>query len=177
VGPYLHDGRYDRHGQVVAYFTRQFVIAWDAGQKADLVAYLQAVGAAQSGVEPVRLASDLEQVDQGEQVLNGVLRRKQNALLALVVPTLRRDLGRIHDRFRDPGHGLARQALVAWSRGLQAVRRAAEAGDHARARGIFLSLRAARVRWVKVLAAASETSLYDPARLDGFLAVRRRKVR
>lgn len=174
VGPYLHDGRYDLLGRAVGHFTRRFGVGREPRGLSDLVAYLRVVGAAKNDRERVTLQSDVASITQGEAVLEALVNRRDNALLGLVAATLRRDLGRVHDRFPDREHADARSMLVAWSRGLQAVRNAAEAGDHARARRALMSLRAARPGWLSKLRRAEGTSLYDPVRLDGFLAARKK---
>jgi cytochrome c peroxidase len=173
-GPYLHDARYDFLGPAVGHFTQRFGIGNDAKGFADLVAYLRVVGAVGKDRERVTLARDLGDIIAGEGVIDGLLARGDNATLGLVVATLRRDLGRVHDRFPGGGHAAARAALVTWSRGLQGVRGAAEAGDRARAQRLLVKLRADRPAWRTVLEAAAETSLYDPVRLDGFLAEKRK---
>jgi len=175
AGPYLHDGRYDFLGRTTAYFVRRFGLPADARELADLTAYLQVVGAGGNEDAPETLQRDVAEVVEGETVLGALLERRDDALAGLVVATLRRDLGRIHDRFRGPDHGPARRALVAWSRGLQAVRGAAEAGVHERAAAILKRLEAARPEWRKALEAGEASSLYDPARLDAFLAKARTK--
>src|SRR5262249_3209215 len=43
-GSYFHDGRYDSYDQVVEHFDRAFDLGLSDGDKADLVAYLTAVG-------------------------------------------------------------------------------------------------------------------------------------
>lgn len=47
--PYFHDGRFDTFDQVVGHFDRKFDLGLSIGEKADLVAYLKAVG---DGVGP-----------------------------------------------------------------------------------------------------------------------------
>ncbi len=173
-GPYLHDARYDFLGPAVGHFTQRFGIANDAKGFADLVAYLRVVGAAGQDRERVTLARDLGDIIAGEGVIDGLLAKRDDATLGLVVAALRRDLGRVHDRFPDGGHAAARRVLVNWSRRLQGVRRAAEAGDHARAQSLLVKLSKDRPGWRKTLEAAAETSLYDPARLDRFLAEKRK---
>jgi hypothetical protein len=42
--PYFHDGRYDTYDQVVGHFDRTFELGLSPGDRADLVAYLQAIG-------------------------------------------------------------------------------------------------------------------------------------
>jgi hypothetical protein len=169
-GPYLHDARNDFLGPAVGHFTQRFGIGNDAKEFADLIAYLRVVGAAGNDRVRVTLARDLGDIVAGEGVIDGLLAQRDNGALGLVVATLRRDLGRVHDRFPDASHAAARRALVAWSRGLQGVRAAAEAGDHVRARALLVTLRKNRAGWRTALEAAAETSLYDPARLDAFLA-------
>jgi len=174
AGPYLHDGSHDLLGRTVGHFTRRSGVGKDARGLADLVAYLRVVGAAKNDRERVTLKRGIADIVEGEAVLDTLVSRRDNALLGLVVATLRRDLGRVHDRFPDPDHAKARSALVAWSRELQALRNAAEAGDRPRARGVLMRLRAARPGWLGALRQAQATSLYEPVRLDGFLAARRK---
>jgi len=173
-GPYLHDGRFDLLGQTAGHFTQRFGVGNDAKGLADLVAYLRVVSAAGDDREPMTLARDVRDIVAGEAVIERLLAQRDSGTLGLVVATLRRDLGRVHDRFPDAGHAAARAALVAWSRALQGARGAAEAGDHARAGKLLRDLRAARAGWRKTLEAAAGTSLYDPARLERFIAARAR---
>jgi hypothetical protein len=173
AGPYLHDGRYGSLARAVGHFARRFGVGSDAQGLGDLVAYLRVVGAAGEDRERVTLARDLAEIVAGEAVIDRLLAARDDATLGLVVATLRRDLGRVHDRFPGPGHAAARRGLVAWSRGLQGARSAAEAGDHARAQTLLGGLRAKQPAWRRRLEAAAKTSLYDAVRLDGFLAARR----
>ena len=60
--PYFHDGRYATLDAVVAHFDATYQLNLSAGEKDDLVAYLEFVGAAPDAAEPRRLASDLDRV-------------------------------------------------------------------------------------------------------------------
>jgi len=175
VGPYLHDGRFDFLKRAVGYFARKFGVASGPRKLADLTAYLRVVGAAPNGTEQVTLARDLVAIVMGEAVLGDVLGGRHLELLTHVIPVLRRDLGRVHDRYPNDDHTAVRSALIAWSRELQSVRSAAEARDFAGAQAILRQLQSKRAKRMELLRAAKAKSLYDPARLDGFLAERRRR--
>ena len=175
VGPYMHDGRFDLLGRTVVYFARRYGVANKPREMADLVAYLRIVGAASDATEKITLALDLRRVQAGEAVLEAVLVKRRGSLLPLVMPVLRRDLERIHDRFPNADHAAARAALIAWSREMQAVRSNAEKGDFETALQRLRTLRGESLRWRKTIRSAEATSLYDPVRLDGFLAERRRR--
>ena len=67
--PYLHDGRYDTLAEAADYFVDYFGLPLDSGERADLAAYLEAVGggarpggAADGGVHPETAATLLEVV-------------------------------------------------------------------------------------------------------------------
>jgi hypothetical protein len=58
--PYFHDGRFATLGEVVAWFDTTYQLALTGGQRADLTAYLEAVGAADSPLDRRPLALTLD---------------------------------------------------------------------------------------------------------------------
>ncbi|MHA1537691.1 MAG: cytochrome c peroxidase [Alphaproteobacteria bacterium] len=169
-GPFMHDGRLDRLDQAAGHYARFAGRVLPPRQRGELVAYLHEVGAAMGAYEPITLAGDLARVDAGVAILAQALKRGEPALAAIVIVTVRRDLGRIRDRFPGPVHAQARRRLVGWSRALQSVGRAKSRPRAARA---LTKARTAGGKAKSALAKVEETSLYDPIRLRAFLAARR----
>ena len=174
-GPYFHDGRFDSFEQVLAFFESRYRFTLTDKARADLVAYLKAVGGADRPFEPASIDHDLDQVGRGTKVLAAVVKRADAALVALVVRTIRRDLGLIHDRYRSDAHDVIRKLVVAWSRALQDVRDAADAGDFGRAAAALVRAKDAQHRAELELRQAAPTSLYEPRRLKRFIESRRKK--
>ncbi len=172
-GPFMHDGRFERLDQAAGHYAKFAKRMLAPRQRGDLVAYLHAVGAATGADEPITLVADLARVGSAVAVLAQILKRQEPALAGLVTVTVRRDIGRIHDRFPGAGHAQIRRRLVGWSRLLQSVGRAAERKKFARAKSALTKARAGGLEARVALNRAAPTSLYDPARLRAFLAARR----
>ena len=61
TAPYFHDGRFANLGEVVAWFDRELGLQLSAQDQADLVAYLEAIGAVDRPADDRPLASRLDQ--------------------------------------------------------------------------------------------------------------------
>jgi cytochrome c peroxidase len=170
----LHDGRAATLDEAIAHFDRFFALGLDAGQRADLVAYLKAIGAADRPSEPVTLAGELKRHEDGVAALDAALRRRDAALADLVAATLRLDLGTIAERFDGADQEQARAVLAGWSRALGAIDDDTAAGRFAEAEAALARYHAALPAGSATLTAAAPNSLYDSARLDRFLAERAR---
>jgi cytochrome c peroxidase len=168
----FHDGRAATLDEAVAHFDRFFALGLDARQRADLVAYLTAIGAADRPTEPVTLAGDLKRHEEGVAALGTALRQRDAALADLVAATLRLDLGAIAERFDGPDQAPARAALAAWSRALGEIDDEAASGRFEAAEAALARYRVALPAGAATLIAAAPASLYDAARLERFLAVR-----
>lgn len=168
----FHDGRAASLDAAVAHFDRFFALGLDTRQRADLVAYLEAIGAADRPTEPVTLAGDLKRHEEGVAALGTALRQRDAALADLVAATLRLDLGAIAERFDGAEQDAARAVLAAWSRALGEIDDEAAAGRFAEAEAALARYRAALPAGSATLTAAAPRSLYDTARLDRFLAAR-----
>ena len=169
-GPFMHDGRFDRLDQAAGHYVAFAGRILTPRRRGDLVAYLHAVGAADGAYGKITLASDLARVSSAAAVLAQALTRKEAALAGLVVVTVRRDIGRIHDRFPGREHAEARRRMVRWSRLLQSVERAAEKKAFTRAKSALAKAGTSGREARTALARAAATSLYDPVRLRAFLA-------
>jgi len=172
AGALFHDGRAATLDEAVAHFDRVFALGLDAHQRADLVAYLKAIGAADRPTEPVTLAGELQRHEEGVTALDAALRRRDAGLADLVAATLRLDLGTIAERFDGADQEPALAVLAGWSHALAAIDDDATAGGFAEAEAALARYRAALPTGSATLTAAGPNSLYDVARLERFLALR-----
>ena len=72
-GPYFHDGRFDTYDQVIDYFDSSFSLGFTAQDRADLAAYLTAIG---DGVRPEYHLSGpnvLSDIDDFASILDGAI--------------------------------------------------------------------------------------------------------
>lgn len=173
--PFMHDGRFDRLDQVVAYFDSHFGLDLDPGDRANLIAYLEAVDGG-GAVEPVALIGDLDVVDELATAAAGAIERRALSVLSPVIGVVRRELGQIHERFFGEAQGLAeaRQTLIHLSAGFREAERHGEAGNWLLAGEWFRRTRDELGAARSVLEAVAPRSLYDPELLKRALAARLR---
>jgi cytochrome c peroxidase len=127
--PYFHDGRYDSYEQVVAHFDRVFDLGYTAADKADLVAYLTAIGDGERPFERDGVALRMKEVRELASVLELAIPARDTAIVSLVVTGVGAELRELVERVPD-----RRNPAVA---GGEEERRAARAA----AKGLVLSLR------------------------------------
>jgi cytochrome c peroxidase len=138
TAPYFHDGRYATYGDVVAHFDRQFRLGLTARDRADLVAYLEAVGDAEEGVEDLTFRRAMAELAVWVDVLDTALAQHDMAVVHLAIDTTVRDMRRLSEWFpggEPPSHQTERPdrrrrpvdypALIA---GLETIEREAAAG-------------------------------------------------
>lgn len=109
--PYFHDGRFADYQGVVEHFDRTFALALSAGDKADLIAYLTAIGDGEEPFEPVTRQNEMSELASYVAVLDQALGARDLAAIDLVVDTVNYDLRQIAVRFdnRDPRTGRIRR--------------------------------------------------------------------
>ena len=168
----FHDGRAGSLDAALDHFDGFFKLGLRPSERGDLLAYLRAIGSADRPTEPVTIASELMRHDQGLDALATALARRDGALADMTAATLRLDLGAMAERYDTFEHRLARAVLAGWSRRLETIGDAAAAGRFAEAEAALARYRALRPEGGAVLTAGAPSSLYDPARLDRFLAER-----
>lgn len=86
--PYFHDGRFDSYDKVVGYFDKHFDIGLTVSERADLVAYLDAVGDASEPTTPETVQSELDEIAAFVSVLEVAIRERNSALVAIAVDTI-----------------------------------------------------------------------------------------
>lgn len=126
TAPYFHDGRAATLAATVAHFDRHYGLGLAEAERADLLAYLAAVGSASARTEPVSLAGELARLDQFKEGLEVAFVARDGVVAVAVVAVLRRELGALYERFPEPAHEPARARLITLSRLLQELATAFE---------------------------------------------------
>jgi Di-haem cytochrome c peroxidase len=99
--PYFHDGRFDNYGQVIDHFDRTFDLGFSAQDRADLAAYLMAIG---DGVRPAYHLTGtnvLSDIDGFAGVLDIAISSHDTEVVALAVRTLTDQLQDLADHYPD----------------------------------------------------------------------------
>jgi hypothetical protein len=171
--PYFHDGRFDDYGQVIDHFNRAFDLKLDDQDRADLKAYLAAIG---DGVRPsYRLTGPnvLGDIDELAGVLDIAISRRDTDVIALTIRSLRDQLQDLADHYPDAASGeisggireraLARATMAVLTQTLQRVGDDAAAGRFDEAAGEYLNYRKLTAAAAPLaLQAADPWSLFDP---------------
>jgi len=128
--PYFHDGRFDRYDQVVDYFDHHFDLGLTVAERADLVAYLDAVGDAKEPLTRNSVQSELEEIAQFISVLDTAIAEHNKEVIALTVDA-------VGNEWRELGENFPERSDTSVSGGLKERLRARGA-----VRGLVLALRA-----------------------------------
>jgi hypothetical protein len=94
--PYFHDGRYD---QVVDHFDRTFELGLSSQDRADLVAYLQAIGDGMMPYERDGVTAQLKEINDFASVLGAAIPAHNNDVIALAVHTISGELRDLVEQF------------------------------------------------------------------------------
>ncbi len=143
TAPYFHDGRAASLGEVVAHFNTFYTLDLSGAEQADLVAYLEAVGRVEPPTASITLSAELEAIDRFRWLLGQAVNMRRYQEAALTVAVARRRIGELYARYGHDHQATARSAMIAWSRALQGVGRAVEAGDPQAARFAVLAFTSA----------------------------------
>jgi len=170
-GPFFHDGRFDDYGQVIDHFNRVFDLELTAQDRADLMAYLTAVG---DGVRPEYHLSGnsvLSDIADFTSVLDIAISRHDAEVVSLTVRSVSDQLQDLADEYPDPAGSeisgganermLARAMIAALIQRLRRVDLDVAAGRFAAAAGEYLSYR-------KLMAAAAPLTLQTADRWSLF---------
>ena len=168
--PYFHDGRFDTYDQVIDYFDRSFSLGLNAQDRADLAAYLTAIG---DGVRPEYHLSGpnvLSDIDDFASILDGAIARHETDVIALAVPSLSGLLQDLAEHYPEDGNTggaqertLARASLAALIQTLHRLQTDVAGGRFNQAAGEYLSYRKLTAATVPfALQAAQPWSLFNP---------------
>jgi cytochrome c peroxidase len=127
--PYFHDGRFDNYRQVVGYFDRHFDLGMSDGERADLVAYLDAVGDAREPVTRNSVQAGLDEIAQFASVLDTAIPERNREVIVLTVEA-------VGNEWRELGENFPERSDTSISDGLRDRLRARGA-----VRGLVLTLR------------------------------------
>lgn len=171
--PYFHDGRYDSYADVVAYFDRRFDLSLTASQRADLVAYLDAVGDAAEPTTRTTAQTEIDEIAAFASVLDTAIRERDKDVIALTVDSVGnewRELGEWFPAAKDSsingGAAERRQARGAVRGLVLALRRidmAAASDDFAAAAEAYADYRGQAAIAAAELTRAEAWSLFNPA--------------
>lgn len=171
--PYFHDGRFATFAEVVDYFDDYYKLGLAAGEKSDLVAYLQAVGDAEQPFENASPNLEIDELLAFSRPLDRAIAERDLAVINLGVGTIASEMREMQEHFPGPSDplGAGQQALLKPARGaavrlviqLRRVQSAAEAGDFDKAAAALKTFRDQANAARPVFMAAVPVSLYDPA--------------
>lgn len=170
-GPYFHDGRFDSYAQVVDHFNRVFDLGLGTRDRADLAAYLAAIG---NGVRPeYRLTgvNVLEDENGFVSVLDIAITQHDTEVVSLATRTVSEQLQDLADHYPDPQSQssgaaelkLARATIARLIATLQAVNAAVTSGNFDGAAAEYLSYRKLTAAAApRALQTAEPWSLFNP---------------
>ena len=104
-GRYFHDGRFDNYGEVIDHFDRVFDLGLTTQERADLAAYVGAIG---DGVRPeyhLTGTSVLSDINGFVSVLDLAIPRRDTEVVALAVRNESEQLQDLADHYPDPKGG------------------------------------------------------------------------
>ncbi len=182
--PYFHDGRYDGYAEVVGYFDRHFDLGLSENEKADLVAYLDAVGDGKDPVTRNTVQAELDEIAAFASVLDTAIAERNKEAIALTVDSVGREwreLGEAVPAATDPSVGggfaerrKARGAVSGLVLTLRRIAMAAESDDFAGAAEAYADYGNQAVATGADLKVAAAWSLFNPAvRQAHFAALKR----
>ena len=168
--PYFHDGRFDTYDQVIDYFDHSFNLDLTPQERADLAAYLTAIG---DGVRPEYHLSGpnvLSDIDDFASILDIAIARHETDVVTLAVPSLSGLLQDLADHYPEDGNTggaqerkLARATLATLIQTLHRVQADVVAGRFDQAAGAYLSYRKLTAATAPfALQAAQQGSLFNP---------------
>ena len=148
--PYFHDGRFDNYDQVIEYFDHAFELGFNAQDRADLAAYLAALG---DGVRPdyhLTGGNVLADINSFTSVLDMAIPRHDVEVVGLAAQTANDLLQDLADHYPEPRDGnsdgarertLARATLATLMQILQRIQSDVAAGRYDQAAGEYLNYR------------------------------------
>jgi cytochrome c peroxidase len=170
--PYFHDGRFDSYAEVVAYFDKHFDLGLTGAEKADLVAYLDAVGNADQPITRNTVQAELVELAAFADVLDTAIPAHNLDIIQLTVDAVGnewRELGEYFPARSDTSvtGGLAerlraRGAVRELVLTLRQIDMAASSGDYAQAAQAFADYRQQVAAATGDLKTAEQWSLFNP---------------
>ena len=181
--PYFHDGRYDNYDQVVAYFDGAFKLGLAAGDRADLVAYLTAIGDGEQPTSPDGVDNQMSEIEEFSSVLATAIPAHDVSVISLTADTVGGELREFSEHFPDrfdravsggqEARAAARAALKTQVLSLRKIAIEAAAGDFTAAASEYASFQDGLVKATPTLKSAEPFSLYNKTVHDAHYAALR----
>lgn len=169
TAPYFHDGRARDLADVVAHFDQTFGLGLNAPERADLVAYLEAVGDAEQPFERKDFAFDMAELEVFAGLLDQTLADRRADLTRLIVDTVNAELREVAEHWYRPEDRDIRSVIAAWAVQLRRMDTLAREGDWVAAQTALASYRGSLHADLPKVAAAERRSTYEPAVLAGYI--------
>ena len=182
--PYFHDARFTDFRQVVDYFDSHYDLGLTEQERADLVAYLDAVGDADEPIVRATVQVELDEIELFVSVLDKAIPERNREIIALTVETVGHEWRELGEKFPPAKDttvkgGLserrqARNAVFGVVLTLRRIAMASEAGKFDEAARLYAEYRRDAVAAATTLKGAEKFSLFDPAvRAEHFRALDR----
>lgn len=182
--PYFHDARYASYREVVGYFDHYFDLGLKASEQNDLVAYLNAVGGADTPYTRSTVQAELDEIGSFVSVLDTAIPAHNQEVIALAVDGVGNEWRELGEKFPERSDTSVTGGITERLRARAAVRgvvltlrriaMAASAGDFAEAGKRYAEYRQETALAAADLQRAEPWSLFNPAVWNAhFEAVRR----
>lgn len=171
--PYFHDGRFDSFDEVVGFFDKQYRLGLAANDRADLVAYLDAVGDAEQPYTRNTVQAEVDEIAAFVSVLDVAIPARDKEVIGLTVDSVGGEWRELGENF--PGRtdtsvsGGLRERLQARAvvrdlvLSLRRVAMAVNVDDFDQAAKIYADYKQQSVAAVAQLKLAETWSLFNPA--------------
>ena len=171
--PYFHDGRFDSFDEVVGYFDKQYDLGLAANDRADLVAYLDAVGDAEQPYTRNTVQAEIDEIAAFVSVLDVAIPARDKEVIGLTVDSVGGEWRELGENF--PGRtdtsvsGGLRERLQARAvvrdlvLSLRRVAMAVNVDDFEQAAKIYADYKQQSVAATTQLKLAETWSLFNPA--------------
>ncbi len=183
--PYFHDGRFDSYEQVIDHFNRVFELGLSGQDRADLAAYLTAIGDGVRAEYHLTGTNVLEDNNDFASVLDSAISRHDTGIVRLVAQSVSDHLEDLIAHYPDPDGSeisggseerkLARATIRTLIEILHRIDLDVAADRYAEAAGEYLSYRKMSLAAAPMaLRSAERWSLFDPAVFAAHQTARRR---
>jgi cytochrome c peroxidase len=181
--PYFHDGRFGSYGQVVGYFDRHFALGLSADERADLVAYLDAVGDAKQPTTRNSVQAELDEIGAFVSVHDTAIPARNTEVVTLTIDAVGNEWREFGEKFparsdTSVSGGLdqrlcARGAVRGLVLTLRRIAMAAATGDFDQAAQAYADYRLEVAAAEPDLKAAEPWSLFNPPVRDAHVKAMR----
>jgi len=170
--PYFHDGRFDSFDEVVGYFDKHYDLGLSQAEQSDLVAYLDAIGDADTPFTPNTVQAEVDELTQFASVLDVAIPARDKEVIRLAVDSVGAEWREVGENFPDrrdtsvegglPERLKARASVRDLVLTLRQVAMAAEGGDFPEAGRLYGQYQRTVAMVTPYLKAAEQWSLYNP---------------